>query len=121
MTLTEEELQTLLKFDSLENAEQTIRDIHTRYVQFQARSDREGMEQCRELLLKGKERALMISKNKKVNARKREEKTEIAQWFTVWLQTPDIFWDWLALRKASPDFRTRFSPGSKERPGAATQ
>ena len=34
--------------------------------------------------------------------------TEIAEWLTVWLQNPQIFADWLVLRRQSPDFRARF-------------
>jgi len=34
---------------------------------------------------------------------------EVAQWLTVWLQNPQIFPDWLALRRATADFRERFS------------
>ena len=33
---------------------------------------------------------------------------ELAQWLTVWLQNPQIFPEWLALRRATPDFRERF-------------
>jgi len=33
---------------------------------------------------------------------------ELAQWLTVWLQNPQIFEDWLALRRATADFRERF-------------
>lgn len=101
-------LEARLKFDSLDSAEQTLRVIHEIYLQALEKSERDRARQCRDVLLKGKRRALMISRNKKVNASKRAEKSEIAQWFTVWLQTPTIFWDWLALRKASPDFRSRF-------------
>jgi hypothetical protein len=50
----------------------------------------------------------MISRNHKVEASKREEKLEIANWFRIWLETPDAFFDWLDVRKQSPDFRTRF-------------
>ena len=52
-------------------------------------------------------RAALIARNRKVAADKRTEKEEIAQWFTIWLQTPDLFFDWLALRKQSEDFRKR--------------
>ena len=58
--------------------------------------------------LKGKQRAQMISRNAKVAERKREEKAEMAEWFTVWLNQPEIFDDWLALRRRSKDFRERF-------------
>ncbi len=37
------------------------------------------------------------------------EKEEIMQWFKVWLETPDAFFDWLEVRKASADFQKRFA------------
>lgn len=109
----EDSLESLLKFDSLESAEQTLLEMHRRYCEFRSGMDREGMACCRAIILKGKKRAVMISKNKKVHTSKREEKAEIAQWFTVWLQTPDVFADWLSLRKESPDFQRRFRPGTE--------
>jgi len=33
---------------------------------------------------------------------------EIAQWLTIWLQNPQIFGEWLELRRATPEFRERF-------------
>jgi hypothetical protein len=47
-----------------------------------------------------------------VEAAKRAEKEEIAQWFGVWLQTPDAFFDWLEVRKQSPDYERRFGASS---------
>jgi len=59
----------------------------------------------------------MIAGNKSVDARKRAEKEEIGNWFTVWLQTPDIFDDWLALRRRSADFRARFGEDAESKNG----
>ena len=56
----------------------------------------------------GKRRAEMISLNRKVEARKREEKKEIGEWFRIWLENPDAFFDWLEVRKSTPDFRDKF-------------
>jgi len=33
---------------------------------------------------------------------------ELAQWVTVWLQNPQIFEEWFALRRATAEFRERF-------------
>ena len=33
---------------------------------------------------------------------------ELAQWLTIWLQNPQIFAEWLELRRASAEFRRRF-------------
>jgi hypothetical protein len=43
-----------------------------------------------------------------VEAHKRAEKVEIAGWFRIWLETPDAFFDWLDVRKQSPEFRAKF-------------
>jgi Ni/Co efflux regulator RcnB len=50
----------------------------------------------------------MIAGNQRVAPEKRREKEEIRQWFRVWLETPDSFFDWLELRKASPEFVQKF-------------
>jgi len=62
----------------------------------------------REIAIKGKSRAQMISKNQKVAPGKRAEKAEIVEWFTIWLQNPEVFESWIALRQNSPDFIERF-------------
>jgi len=33
---------------------------------------------------------------------------EVAQWLKIWLQAPELFSDWLDLRRRSPEFRKRF-------------
>ncbi len=62
----------------------------------------------------GKRRAEMISRNPKVEPSKRAEKVEIATWFRIWLETPDAFFDWLDVRKQSPDFQAKFPQTESE-------
>ena len=33
---------------------------------------------------------------------------ELAQWLTIWLQNPQIFGDWVALRRGTEEFRAQF-------------
>lgn len=33
---------------------------------------------------------------------------EVGQWLTIWLQNPEIFGEWLTLRRSTADFRERF-------------
>jgi hypothetical protein len=40
--------------------------------------------------------------------RERAEAKEIASWLGVWLNTPDLFADWLELRRLSPQFLKKF-------------
>jgi hypothetical protein len=33
---------------------------------------------------------------------------EIAEWMTIWLQTPDVFENWISLRQKSVEFIDKF-------------
>ena len=100
--------RNVLRFSDFEQAAASIKRLENLRRQFARNKDKEGARRVRETALRGKQRAQMIAANKSVDARKRAEKEEIANWFTVWLQTPEIFDDWLSLRRDSPDFKKRF-------------
>jgi hypothetical protein len=100
--------RNVLKFSSFAQAAASIRRLENLRRQFLRRQDQTGLRRVRETALKGKQRAQMIARNQLVDERKRAEKAEIAEWFAIWLQQPEIFDDWLALRQRSADFRARF-------------
>ena len=106
--------RNVLKFSTFDEAAVSIRRLDNLRRQFQRKGDREGLRLVRETVLKGKRRAQMIARNAAVNERKRDEKAEIAEWFTVWLNQPEIFEDWLTLRLASKEFRARFGEASDD-------
>lgn len=100
--------RNVLKFADFAQAANSIKNLDNLRRQFERKKDATGLRRVREVALKGKQRAQMIARNPKVTERKRAEKNEIAEWFTVWLQTPEIFQDWLDLRRRAKDFRERF-------------
>jgi len=106
--------RNVVKFSNFEEAAATIRRLENLRKQFARKGDREGLRRVSEAALKGKRRAQMIARNEKVVERKRVEKAEMAEWFTVWLNQPEIFEDWLALRRRSKDFRARFESEETE-------
>ncbi len=105
----EEEFRDLLRFASLEEAEMCLVRLDELLRKFRAEGERAAAERVLEVARLGRRRAEMIARNPKVEARKRAEKDEVMQWFKIWLDTPDAFFDWLDLRKQSPDFQQRFS------------
>ena len=107
----EEEFADLLHFSTLEDAEMSLVRLDELLRKFQAASEHAATERVREVARLGRRRAEMIARNHKVDERKRDEKKEIAQWFAVWLETPGAFFDWLEVRKQSPDFQNRFPAG----------
>ena len=106
--------RNVLKFSTFEEAAASIKRLDNLRRQFERKGDREGLRRVRDTVLKGKQRAQMIARNQSVNERKRAEKGEMAEWFTIWLNQPEIFADWLALRQRSPDFRARFETNAED-------
>jgi hypothetical protein len=102
-------LRNLLQFHDFASAEASLRKLDEVYREYQQASDRTGTGLVRSLLQKGKLRAGSLAANPRVSADKRAEKAEITTWFGIWLQTPDLFFDWLELRKASEEFQRLFS------------
>jgi hypothetical protein len=104
----EEEFEDILHFKTLQDAQVSLTRLDELLRRFQLHGEKAAVERVLEIARLGKRRAEMISHNRKVEARKREEKKEIGEWFRIWLETPDAFFDWLEVRKASPDFRQKF-------------
>jgi hypothetical protein len=116
--LYEEEFHDLLHFSTLEEAEMCIIRLDELLHKFQADGELAAVQRTREIGVLGRRRAEMISRNHKVDEAKRAEKEEIAQWFAIWLETPDAFFDWLEVRKQSSDFAKRFGNASGQAAGA---
>jgi hypothetical protein len=105
----EEEFQDLLHFSTFDEAEMCLVRLDELLRKFIAEKESAAAERVREVARLGRRRAEMISRNHKVDAEKRAEKEEVAHWFAIWLETPDAFFDWLEVRKQSPDFQRKFS------------
>jgi hypothetical protein len=104
----EEEFEDLLHFKTLSDAEVSLMRLDELQRRFKAHGEKAAAERVMEVGRLGKRRAEMIARNHKVEAQKRAEKEEIANWFRIWLENPDAFFDWLDVRKQSPDFREKF-------------
>lgn len=110
----EEEFEDLLHFKTLEDAEVSIMRLDELMRKFQSQGERMAVERVLNVARLGKRRAEMIARNPKVEAAKRSEKLEIASWFRIWLETPDAFFDWLDVRKQSPEFQANFPQTESE-------
>jgi hypothetical protein len=101
-------LEGALRFGDLAAAESSLRELDTAYREYRAAGDHTGSRLARRLVLRGKERAQSLAANLRVRPEKRQEKREIANWFRVWLESPALFFDWLAVRKQTQEFRQLF-------------
>ena len=111
----EDEFHNLLHFATLPEAELCLVRLDELWRKFRAEGSREAAEHVLEVARLGRRRAEMIARNPRVDARKRAEKLEIVNWFRIWLETPYAFFDWLELRKQSPEFQGRFGATDEDR------
>ncbi|MEJ2109187.1 MAG: hypothetical protein P8Z37_04585 [Acidobacteriota bacterium] len=100
-----QDLEGILEFTTFEEAEKTIRKLEKLCRKYANSSDKKGVGYCRDIALLGRRRAEFISRNKRVDLHKRLQKREISEWFRVWLETPDLFEDWLEMRKLTEAFK----------------
>jgi len=110
----EEEFEDLLHFSTVQDAEVSIMRLDELMRKFRGRGEAAAVERVLDVARLGKRRAEMIARNRKVEKKKRIEKEEISNWFRIWLETPDAFFDWLDMRKQSTEFRATFPEAGLE-------
>jgi hypothetical protein len=98
----------LLQLRDLNCALASLQKVDVLYRQYREVSDRVGTSLARELVEKSQQRAKSMAANARLGPEKRSEKKEIARWFKVWLEVPDLFFDWLKMRQGSREFQRLF-------------
>jgi hypothetical protein len=93
-----------LDFSGLTQAHQSITKLDSLRRKFEQDSEPEQMHHLRSMVVKLKQHELGIARSRIIDRQQRLEAKEIAQWLTVWLQSPDLFEEWLSLRRRSPEF-----------------
>jgi len=68
--------------------------------------DKEGLRLLREKAIAAKKR--LSQQSTKIDP---ALAAEIAEWLTIWLQSPEVFEHWISLRQRSDDYLRRFGPG----------
>jgi hypothetical protein len=94
-----------LTFGTIDAANALIENIESLRRQFE--NDASMSERLRHEVRQFKTELDLLASNEK--ARNRELAQEVAQWLTIWLQTPQIFSEWLSLRRGTADFQARFT------------
>ena len=110
-------LEGVVRFHDLATAEDALVKIDAVCRDCRAAADHAGVRLARKLVLRGKQRAESLARSGRVSAGKRLEKREIATWFRIWLESPDLFFGWLEVRKQTEEFRMLFASGSAKASG----
>jgi hypothetical protein len=98
-------LRNVVRLNDLNDAAATIRDLENIRRRFEKENDREGLRLLRDTALKAKKELVESPRRRKGC---REVTVEMIQWLTLWLQSPEVFENWLQLRIRSVDFKKKF-------------
>ena len=101
-------LRNILKLDSLDAAVSSIRSLENLRRKFASDGDKNGLRHVRQIAIDAKGDLEKEASAPRTSEDRRLIVTEISQWLSHWLQTPQIFDDWVAMRQRSPEFAARF-------------
>lgn len=89
-------------------AEALISELERLRQRFAGEADREALAELTTFAANTRRAAQLSAKSRTSDSVRQAEQAEIAEWIKIWIQTPNLFADWLALRKSSPEFRAQF-------------
>lgn len=97
-----------VRFDGLSEAAAAIGAIHELCRELEAEARLLDLVRLRQAVLGIRKDRLLVARSKVARERDRLEADEIAEWLRVWLDSPELFSDWLDLRQRSADYTERF-------------
>lgn len=100
--------RNILNINDLPNAAASLRRLENLRRKYLGDGNKEGLRLVREKGREGRSEALERAKDKKLDQAKRSRYAEIAEWLTLWLQSPEMFESWIEIRLASRDFAKKF-------------
>ncbi len=104
-----------LDFCDLSSAFESVLKIEERRLQLKSNNQVKGLAELRDIVAAARRESLLRATSKILEENELRQAKEISEWLRVWLQAPELFSDWLDLRRRSPDFRKKFPEGLSEK------
>ena len=104
----EAEFRNLIKTDDLDAAARSMKQVENLRKKFVSIGDKDGLRLLRDEVLEVKAELQKMSRSKKADANHRQSIAEIAEWLTIWLQSPELFENWIKLRRNSAEYKLKF-------------
>jgi hypothetical protein len=102
-------LPETVNFDGLNEAADSIKRLDRLRQELEQSSRHSDLARLREAVQSIRKDRLRVARSKVIEEKTRLEAGEIAEWLNVWLNSPELFADWLDLRRRAAEFRARFS------------
>ncbi len=97
-----------LSFANLKEALESFAKLDEQRQRLEGANNEQGLKRLRAFIIEVRGDSQLRSQSKIANHVEREEAKEISNWLRVWLESPELFLDWLDLRRRSPEFEEKF-------------
>ena len=102
-------LPETVNFEGLKEAAESIERLDRLRQELEQGSRHSDLARLRAAVQSIRKDRLQVARSKVIEERTRFEAGEIAEWLNVWVNSPELFADWLDLRRRTAEFRARFS------------
>jgi hypothetical protein len=102
------QFRNTFNFANFKETLSSLKNLENLRKKFVTDNDKTGLRLLFAEILKAKEFCLNIANRKAIDESQRLVNLEIAEWLTVWMQTPEMFEMWVELRQISPNFKSTF-------------
>ncbi|HEV7796699.1 MAG TPA: hypothetical protein VGO73_00985 [Pyrinomonadaceae bacterium] len=97
-----------MDFSDLSSAFAVMVKLEEKRLQLKTKNEPEGLKNLRDIVVAARTESQLRARSRIIDEDQREQSKEISEWLRVWLQAPELFSDWLDLRRRSPEFRKKF-------------
>lgn len=104
----EAEFRNILDISNLRATRSSIRRMENLRRKFETDGDKTGLRLVLKTAREGRSTALADASDKRLENQTRQVKGEIAEWLTLWMQSPRMFEQWVQLRSLAQDFKNTF-------------
>ncbi len=98
-----------LDFNTLTAAVQSMEECERVRRELEQRADKQALGKLRDALALIRQELIFSTSRTTTSETDHSLAKEIADWLEIWLRTPELFSDWLDLRRSSTQFRQRFA------------
>ena len=101
-------IQNLFDLTDLNALDSSLRKAENLRKVLLSRNDNPGLRLLRDRAIEMKKVAISTANDPRRPEDLRRAQAEAAEWITLWLQSPELFENWVRLRRASNDFKRAF-------------
>jgi hypothetical protein len=101
-------MRNILETSDLAATLRSIRNMENLRRKLASDNDKDGLRRLRQEAIEEKDSMNELAQNGRVGPTERAIAAEIAEWLRLWLQSPELFENWIGLRRRSEEFVSRF-------------